>query len=314
MRIFDAAETAKLLDWKPLIEALRRQFADGCVMPQRHHHGFEIPGEDDGTLLLMPAWQPGGYMGVKQVSVVPGNSGRGLPAIFGIYVLSSAKTGEALALFDGAELTARRTAAASALAADYLARGDTRKHLIVGAGTLSLNLAQSHSAVRDLNEIMIWARRPEQAEAVAAAGRELGLPTEAVSDIEAAARDADIISCCTLSERPLVLGDWLKPGTHLDLVGAFKATMRETDDEAVRRSDVYVDTREGALSEGGDLVQAIEAGAMTADGIAADLYQLCQNEVSGRKSDDAITLFKSVGAALEDLAAAQLAYEVASSD
>ena len=215
MRIFDAAQTAAALEWKPLIDALREQFASECVMPLRHHHSFEIPDEPDGTLLLMPAWQVGGYLGVKQVCVVPGNSVRSLPAIYGIYILSSARTGEALALFDGAELTARRTAAASALAADFLARPNATRLLIVGAGRLSLNLALAHSAVRDIRDIRIWARRREQAVDVCRAGVAAGLYMMPAEDLRDAAEHADIISCCTLSQKPLIKGNWLKNGTRL---------------------------------------------------------------------------------------------------
>lgn len=277
-------------------------------MPLRHHHSFAVPGEDDGTLLLMPAWLAGSFMGVKMVNVVPGNSARGMPSIAGVYLLSSAATGALLAIIDGAELTARRTAAASALAARYLARKDASRLLIVGAGKLSLNLIEAHSEVRQITSVKIWARRIEQAEAIADAASVRGFNAIAVTDLETEAAQADIISCCTLSRDPLIKGAWLRPGTHVDLIGAFKPDLRETDSAAVARATVFVDTMDGALGEGGDIVQAIAEGAIGEGHIKSDLFNLCRDLHTGRSSDDEITMFKSVGAALEDLAGAIVAY------
>ena len=309
LRVFDADQTRAGLTWPRLIDSLDRMFGTGCVMPLRHHHEVEVPGEDSGTLLLMPAWTPGRYIGVKMVNVIPGNSARSLPAISGAYLLSSGATGALLAVMDGAELTARRTAAASALAARYLARADAGRLLVVGAGKLALNVIEAHAAVRHITSITVWARRIEQAEAVASAARALGHDATATSDLESAARQADIISCCTLSRAPLIRGDWVRAGTHVDLIGAFKPDMRETDSALIGKASVFGDTREGVLSEGGDIVQAIREGAITASDIKADLHALARGEHPGRRSAEEITVFKSVGAALEDLAAAILLYE-----
>lgn len=309
MKLFNQEETIDALPFDRLVDAVANMFAQGCEMPVRHHHDVAVEGEADATLLLMPAWQQGHYLGVKIATVFPGNSARGIPAVNASYLLVSAKTGEMLAMIDGGELTARRTAAASALAARHLAREDASHLLMVGTGRLSLNLVQAHSAVRPISEVSVWGRNPEKAEGVVRDLTELGFASVAVGDLESAARRADIISCATLSTTPLIFGQWLQSGTHLDLVGAFKPDMRETDDEALRRSRVYVDTYGGALKEGGDLVQAIAADAMRADDVHADLAELCRSEKDGRKSQDEITLFKSTGAASEDLAAAILAYE-----
>lgn len=309
----DPDATRNALEWRPLIEALRTMFRDGCESPVRHHHDFEVPGEADGTLLLMPAWVPGRYLGTKLATVVPGNGARGLPAVMASYLLNDARTGEMLAMIDGGELTARRTAAASALAADYLAREDARHLLVVGTGRLSRNLAAAHASVRPLSRVSVWGRDPEKAQAVAdEIAEELDILAQPASDLEATVRDADIVSCATLSETPLVQGAWLKPGSHLDLVGAFKPTMRESDDEAVSRARVFVDTREGAMKEGGDIVRALASGALEEDGIEADLFDLARGTHAVLRQSDDITLFKSVGAALEDLAGAILAFETAS--
>lgn len=309
----DPDATRAALEWRPLIEALRTMFRDGCESPVRHHHDFQVPGEADGTLLLMPAWVPGRYLGTKLATVVPGNGARGLPAVMASYLLNDARTGEMVAMIDGGELTARRTAAASALAADYLARQDARHLLVVGTGRLSRNLAAAHASVRPLSRVAVWGRDPEKARAVAEeiAG-ELDILAQPADNLEEAVRDADIVSCATLSEAPLVEGAWLKPGSHLDLVGAFKPTMRESDDEAVSRARVFVDTREGATKEAGDIVQALASGALAEDGIEADLFDLTRGTHAVLRQADDITLFKSVGAALEDLAAAILAFETAS--
>jgi len=311
MLILDQTETSRHLDWDALIAALGLMFASDCVMPVRHHHTIEVPDEADATLLLMPAWQPGQYIGVKLVSVFPDNHRRSLPAIHGSYLLSSGRSGELLAVLDGGELTARRTAAASALAAKSLAREDASTLLVVGTGRLSLNLIEAHSRVRDYTRVMIWGRDKEKAERAAAEARDLGYPAGVASDLEAAAREADVISCATLSRSPLIRGAWLKPGSHLDLIGAFTKDMRESDDEAVRKARVFVDTRAGAFAEAGDILQPIASGVIGKDHVQAELAELVKGQ-PGRRSPGEITLFKSVGAALEDLAGAILAYETAS--
>lgn len=308
MRHLDAAALAALLPPADLVGALREGFRRGCELPVRHQHALARQDEPDATLLLMPAWTER-YLGVKLSTVIPGNRARGLGAVQASYLLSSARTGEALASIDGLELTLRRTAAASALAATALAREDARRLLVVGTGNLAPHLARAHAAARPIEQVEVWGRRAERAAAVCDELAHEGLAATPAEDLERAAHAADVISCATLSEEPLVRGEWLRPGAHLDLVGAFTPQMRETDDEAVRRAEVFVDTREGALAEGGDLLLAVEAGAFELAEVRADLFELCRGEHSGRRFEDEITLFKSVGTALEDLFAAVLAYE-----
>ncbi|THV22107.1 ornithine cyclodeaminase family protein [Peteryoungia ipomoeae] len=309
MRILDRDATEQALPWQSLIDALEQMFVGDCVMPVRHHHAVEVPGETAATLLLMPAWTPGIYIGVKLVTVFPDNHLRGLPAVSGGYLLSSGKTGALLALIDGGELTARRTAAASALAARCLSREDASHLLVVGTGRLALNLIEAHCEARAISRISVWGRSAAKAQALAAEARAKGFEADAVVDLEGTARAADIISCATLSSEPLIQGAWLKPGCHLDLIGAFNATMRESDDLAMQRARIFVDTRSGALGEAGDILQALQSGAITPDAILGDMKELLLGKVQGRQSSDDITLFKSVGAALEDLAGAILAYE-----
>lgn len=309
MLVLDDAQTRAALPWPDLIDAVARMFKGDCVTPVRHHHAMSVPGESDATLLLMPAWVPGHYSGVKVLSLFPDNGSRGLPAIHGTYLLSSGKTGEILAIIDGGELTARRTAATSALASRLLSREGSTELLVCGTGRLSLNLMQAHAEVRPLTRIHVWGRNPEAAAATAEAARLMGLPALPVTDLETAARQADIISCATLSSQPLIDGGWLKAGAHLDLVGGFKPDMRETDDTAIRRSSVFVDTLAGATHEAGDIVQPLTSGVLAPGDIRAELAELLRGSKQARRSADEITLFKSVGAALEDLAGAILAYE-----
>lgn len=309
MLLLTETQTRHALPFPDLIDALADMFRTGCVMPVRHHHDMEMDGEPDATMLLMPAWTPGGFAGVKVVNVVPGNAERGLPAVSAQYLLSDARTGEMLALIDGGELTARRTAAASALAARYLARSDASHLLVVGTGRLAPNLIAAHMAVRSIRAVTIWGRSMEKAAELA---REVGaafpVKVTVASRLTEALGQADIVTAATLSSEPLIMGEAVKPGTHIDLVGAFKPTMRESDDTLVERGELFVDTRDGCLSEGGDIVQPLKSGLITPEDIRADLYDLCKGTHPGRTDDKAITLFKSVGAALEDLAGAMLAY------
>ncbi|HYD05847.1 MAG TPA: ornithine cyclodeaminase family protein [Reyranella sp.] len=315
MRILSADEVDGALDDLALIDRLEAAFRIGAEVPLRHHHHLPT-----GTLLLMPAWSSR-HVGVKLVTVFPGNTKRSLPSVFGQYVLLDGATGQPQALLDGTVLTKRRTACASGLAARYLARPDASRLLMIGAGALAPQLVRVHAKVRPIREVAIWARRPEAAEALArrlaaslpaAVGRPVAV--HAVSDRRAAIAEADIVSCATLSKEPLVEGDWLREGQHIDLVGAYTPEMRESDDKAVWRARVYVDTRQGGLKEAGDVVQPIRNGTIDEDDVIADLFELARGQQSGRLAGDmtSITLFKSVGTALEDLAAAELAVEMSS--
>jgi len=263
------------------------------------------------TLLLMPAWSDTA-LGVKLVTVMPGNGARAVGTVQAIYVLLDRATGQPLALLDGEALTLRRTAAASALAARYLARDDAQNLLLVGAGRLAPHLACAHYALRpSLRRVFVWARDPARAQDTAQWLRDLGLPAHATEHLERAVREAQIISCATTATVPIVHGAWLEPGTHLDLVGGFTPSMREVDDAAVARARIVVDTYAGALAEAGDLLAPLASGAVRPEAIVAELAEIVRGERIGRTSAAEITLFKSVGTALEDLAAAALVVDEA---
>lgn len=305
MQIFDAPATRQALPLQPLIGALERLFISGCEVPARHVHMINAAQGPGLTSLLMPAWQPGGCYGVKTVNVAPDNAARGLPGVFASYSLFDATTGQPLALIDGSELTARRTAAASALAARFLARTDATRLALVGAGRVAALLPAAHRCVRPISEVRVWNHRPASAEALAQTLREQGFAAQAVTDLRQAVQHSDIISCATLATEPLVHGEWLAAGSHLDLIGSFTPQMREADDACWRGARAVVDTLE-ALQKSGDLLGPIAQGAFAPQDLCGTLADLCRGTAAGRQSATERTVFKSVGTALEDLAAALL--------
>lgn len=296
------------LAWPDLIEALRLQFIAGCDVPERHHHSMPVPGGADATMLLIPAWQQGERIGVKLVNVFPGNSKIGLPSISADYLLYDGKTGQNLALMDGAVITSRRTAAAAALGAKFLSREDSETLFLVGAGRVASLVPEAMQSVRPIKRVLVWDLYKESARKACEELKAAGFEAEVELDLEKGAKSADIISCATLATEPLIKGAWLAPGQHLDLIGSFTPEMRETDDDAMRASEVYIDIGT-ALTECGEMIEPLRSGAITNADIKGDLAALCRETVSGRTDDNAITLFKAVGTALEDLATASLIYE-----
>jgi ornithine cyclodeaminase/alanine dehydrogenase-like protein (mu-crystallin family) len=286
-----------------LVEPMRRAFQSRVVSPDRMHCEL-APLEQSRTLLLMPAWRPAGAIGVKIVTVFPDNAARGLPSVNAAYLLLSGRTGEPCAWIDGRALTRLRTAAVSALAADLLAPAEVQTLLMVGTGALSRHLVEGHRAVRRYRSILVWGRDPQKAAAVAQdlAGR--GWPVGVATNLESAARAADVISCATLADRPLIHGAWLKPCCHLDLVGSFKPSMREADDACLDGAFITVDTL-AALKESGDLVDPLARGVIAAH--AVSLLSDLTEAPSPRRAPR--TVFKSVGVALADLAAAEFLSE-----
>src|SRR5262245_10331157 len=310
MRSISADDIDSALTYPALIDALDQAFRADIQVPPRQHHAIARTGAA-GTLLLMPACTqagvPGPFLGCKIVTVFPDNAKAGRPSVYGSYMLASAETGEALAVMDGRALTAWRTGAASALASRYLARADAAHLVMVGAGALAPHLVRAHAAVRPIRRVTLWNRTRGRAVALAFGLAVGGLETTVADDLEAAVRDADIVSCATLSREPLIQGAWLKKGTHVDLVGGFTPAMREADDEGVKRARLYVDTRM-AGREAGDIVVPLKRRVISQDDIRGDLFDLCGRKVKGRTSLGQITVFKSVGTAVEDLAAAMLVW------
>lgn len=311
MKLFGPGDIDAALTFPGLIDTLAEAFRGEAVVPPRTHHKIERPGEE-AVLLIMPAWSAPDseppYLGTKIVSVFFGNGTRNLPGVMGAYLLMNGRTGEPLAVMDGNRLTLWRTAAASALASRYMSDPEASRMLMVGAGGLAPFLIKAHRAVRPLTDIAVWARRPEAAEAVVDELARDGIEARAVTDLEGEARTADIISCATNATQPLIHGRWLKRDAHLDLVGAFTMQMREADADALERARVVVDS-EKAIDEGGDIAVGIDEGNYSAEKIAGTLTDLCHGRIVGRSAEGEITLFKSVGVSLEDLAAAIAVWE-----
>lgn len=310
MQVFTAQDVNARLDYASLVAALRSAFERDAIVPPRQHFTLEQAGDTtDGTLLVMPAWSEDGYAGVKLVSIFPDNANRDLPSVQGSYQLLDRRTGQPLALMDGGALTARRTAAVSALAGDFLARRDAHTHLILGAGQLCQPLTEAHRCVRPITRTLIWARRPETAEGKAEALRAAGFDAVPVTDLNAAIAASGIISCATLATDPILPGKAISSGTHIDLVGAFRPDMREADDAVFEGARIFGDHLPAAMEEAGELSGPLARGVITREMIEGGLRELCLGGASGRRSDDERTVFKSVGTALADLAAARLVWE-----
>ena len=308
LRFYAADAVHAALDWHRLADALAAAFAGGAQVPLRLAHG--LGGGD--TLLLMPAWREAkaedeGALGVKLVTVMPGAAARGASTVAALYLLLDRATGEARAVIEGEALTVRRTAAASALAARHLARADSQRLLVIGTGRLAPWMVRAHCALKpSLTRVALWGRRAAAVQTLAQTLRDEGLPVEAAFNLEEAVQAADLVCCATTATAPIVRGAWLRDGTHLDLVGGFTRAMREADDAAIARARIIVDTYAGALAEAGDLVVPLEAGMMARSQVVAELAEVLRGERPGRTRAGEITVFKSVGTALEDLAAAEL--------
>ena len=308
MKFFNAPETRNALPFDRLLEALRRLFIEGCEVPLRHTHLLTAPDGSQGTVLIMPAWRADRYLGIKTVNIFPGNSAQGLPGLFATYVLYDARTGEPLAQIDGNEITARRTAAASALAASSLARQDARRLLVVGAGRVAALIPQAYQQVLPIAEVQVWARKVSQAQALVDALKVDGIKASVATNLAVAVASADIVSCATLATEPVIEGAWLGAGSHLDLIGSFTPKMREADDACFAGASLFVDTGE-ALQKSGDLLGPLSRGVFSASDVRGTLADLCRGTVPGRQSAEERTVFKSVGTALEDLASAALVFE-----
>lgn len=308
MKIFDSDTTAERLAFDALIPALRQMFIETCVVPRRHIHTINEREHTTDTLLIMPAWQDGKYLGIKHVTIFPENAKQGKSGLFSTYTLFDATNGQPLAIIDGDQITVRRTAAASALAASYLAREDATDMLIVGAGNVARALAPAYAAIRSIQTVSVWNINPEKADNLAQQLCAEGFDAHSVTDLRNAVEQADIVSCATLSRTPLIQRTWLQPGTHLDLIGSFQPAMRESDDETFADTSVFIDTAE-ALEKSGDLLSPIRNGRFNAANVQATLEDLCNGVHQGRSSAEEITVYKAVGTASEDLASAILVYQ-----
>lgn len=310
MRIITEKEVELVLQYPLLIDAIKEAFIKEITVPPRHHHDFWNPKEGtDSTLLLMPAWESEN-VGIKVATVSPNNTRHNLPGINGVYLLFDTQKGVIKAILEGKNLTAKRTAAASALASSYLSRPNSSSLLVIGTGALGGELIKAHSSTRDLKNIYLWGRDKKKAMKIK---QDLSneLDIEVIDKIEDKISEVDIVSCATLSSTPLVLGQFIQKGQHVDLIGAFRPDMREGDDDLIKKANIFIDTYM-AKKETGDIKIPLDQKVINEEDIKGDLFGLTRGLQKGRTSDEQITLFKSVGHALEDLAAAQLVEKILS--
>jgi len=312
MRMVSAEDVHRLLDYPSLVEGLKQFHLQDLDAAEEMLLTQPAPTGSENVFLALPAWQRDQAIGVKLITVFPDNesTGTGLPSVHGIYALFDGRNGAPQAIVDGIALTLRKTAGDSATGASFLARQDAQTMIMVGAGAMAPHLIMAHTEIRpSIREVMIWNRNEERARKLAAELKLEGITITAVDDLEAAVREADVISCATMATEPLIKGAWLKPGAHLDLVGGYQTHMRESDDECVRVARVYVDSRMFTLGNVGDIAQPIEAGVMAESDIVGDLYDLSRGKCPGRQSADEITFYKNAGGGHLDLGTARFLLE-----
>ena len=306
MHHFDSRAVEKALPYPLLVDALAQGLQQAIEAPPRSHL---TPNHDASCVLIMPAWRPHRMMGVKLVSVWPGNNAKGESAVSGVYVLISCENGHPVAVLDGTALTLRRTAAAAALAARKLARQGSKTLAVLGTGALSVPLAQAHVGVMPFENVLIWGRQPSKAQAVVAQLQRHGIAASVATDLEQTLAQADVVAAATTATEPFIRAAWVRPGTHLGLIGAFTAQMAEAEPALMAQAQVFADSRSAVLEKGGEVFQAIQQGLMAPTAIQAELAELAaQPEGHGRRGAQDITVFKSVGFASLDLIAAELVY------
>lgn len=305
--MIDAVTVARVLDYPSLVDALRAAFIDPPTTPLRHSIPIAAAeGQPAGTVLVMPSVRPGGLIGVKLVTIHPSLAGREGGALRSTYLALDARSGDIRGMIDGHALTVRRTAATSVLAATELARPHPDILLVVGTGEICRALTEAYATIIKPRLILVWGRKPDSAARFVAELKCAGIAAAPVSNLADAVGVADIVTAATLSEAPLIFGKDVRPGAHIDLVGGFRPVMRESDDDLVARATIVVDV-ESTIQETGDIAAPVHAGRIRVEGIAT-LRQVLTGERCGRSSDTDITLFKSAGHALEDMAAAELVF------
>lgn len=312
MLVLNKKDLEELLPMEEVLNVLAmgfREVKEGrCVVPVRFHLSVE---EHQGQFLYMPAFLPGlNQSGTKIVSVFPQNTSKGKPTIYATYLLSDPTTGELLALMEGATLTGIRTGGTSGLATRYLARKDAKVLGVIGTGFQSFFQVRAIQAVRPIKEVRVYDVDPKRLQDFCQRVSPF-IKVHPVSNPSEAVSPSDILVTSTTSKTPVFSGKDLKPGAHINAIGAFRPDMREVDDETILRSKIVVDTFEGCLSEAGDLLIPMGEGKLKKEAICGDLGDLVTGRKMVRESNEEITFFKSVGFAMEDVVTAHHAYEKA---
>lgn len=290
-------EAAPRLTWPDAVQAIRQGHA---LAPAEIRDSFLGPPE--GTMMSRSAYIPGLGYGAKCFTVLDANAARGLPTVQGAMLVFAPDTGSLQAIIDSRLVTEFKTAADSVLGASLLARPDSRRLLVVGAGTVAESLVRAYTAaLPGIDEVTLWARRPEQAQALVARLADVPARLAVAQDLPGALARADIVSSATMARQPVILGRHVRPGTHVDLIGAYKADMREADDDLIRRGALFVDSRATTIGHIGELAIPMAAGVIAPDHVLGDLYDLVRPDARRRASLDEITIYKNGGGAHLDL-------------
>lgn len=307
MRMIDAESIHEICNFVDLVDAIDGYHREPKVDIKDMLMTCENIATDNDHFLVRGAWSHGMALGIKAATVFPANVEQtSLPAIHAVFVLYEGECGVPAAVMDGTALTYYKTAADSALGAKYLARSDVQSMSMIGAGAMAPYLIKAHCAIRpSIETVTIWNRTASRADTLAEALAVENVEIRTVSDIELAVRDADLISSATMTQESIIKGEWLAPGSHLDLIGAFTPTMRETDDVAMQKSRIFVDSRATTIGEIGEIIIPMQNGTISESDILGDFYDLCPGRVGGRESDQEITLFKNGGGGHLDLMTAR---------
>lgn len=312
MKIISAEDVHAALAYPDLVDALQGAFAGSFSMPPRQVFLLDESPENHDAFAVLPSWNEE-LIAVKSFTYFPDNPKPQYASLYSKIMLFDRKHGQPLALVDGTSVTFWRTAGISGLASRLLSREDSKTLLLLGTGNLAPYIIRAHLSVRPIERVMVWGRTPANAQRIV---QQMSAECESIAfsvadDLQAACRDADIVVSATGAHEPLVMGDWIKPGTHTDFIGNHHATKRECDSALVVKSKVYADSRVNCFKEAGEVLVPISEGAITKDHVVGELTEMCSGAVKLRESDDEVTLFKSIGMALSDLVGAGFAYRVA---
>ena len=312
MKVISAEEVHQALSFPALVDALQEAYSGEYSMPPRQVFLLDEEGGANDAFAVLPSWSEQ-LIAVKAFTYFP-EAEAPYQSLYSKVMLFDREHGEPLALVDGSTVTFWRTAGISGLATRLLAREDARTMLMLGTGNLAPYIIRANASVRDLKKVMVWGRTRSKAEEISAmmAVEFPDIEILAVEDRQSACAEADIVVAATGSHEPVVLGEWIQPGTHTDFIGNHHAGKRECDTALILKSKVYADSRVNAFKEAGEILVPIEEGVFTREGVVAELAEMCRGSATLRESEEEITLFKSIGMAMSDLVGAGLAYQTVS--